>query len=95
MCHPSCRVLTVSYPQIGILFVEGFETTGHTISWTLFNVATTPGVQEAAAAELAAAGLLVRPPSECGRAAARPLELDDLKRLPYITACIKVRRCGA
>lgn len=75
--------------EIGILFVEGFETTGHTISWTLFNVATTPGVQEAAAAELAAAGLLVRPPSECGRAAARPLELDDLKRLPYITACIK------
>lgn len=31
--------------EIGMLFVEGFETTGHTISWTLFNVATTPGVQ--------------------------------------------------
>jgi hypothetical protein len=29
--------------EIGILFVEGFETTGHTISWTLFNVATVPG----------------------------------------------------
>jgi cytochrome P450 len=29
--------------EIGILFVEGFETTGHTISWTLFNIATVPG----------------------------------------------------
>jgi hypothetical protein len=29
--------------EIGILFVEGFETTGHTISWTLFNVATVAG----------------------------------------------------
>lgn len=29
--------------EIGILFVEGFETTGHTISWTLMNIATTPG----------------------------------------------------
>lgn len=29
--------------EIGILFVEGFETTGHTTSWTLFNIATVPG----------------------------------------------------
>jgi hypothetical protein len=29
--------------EIGILFVEGFETTGHTVSWTMFNVATVPG----------------------------------------------------
>jgi cytochrome P450 len=31
--------------EIGILFVEGFETTGHTISWTLFNIATVPGAR--------------------------------------------------
>ena len=29
--------------EIGILFVEGFETTGHTISWTLLNLATHTG----------------------------------------------------
>ena len=29
--------------EIGILFVEGFETTGHTISWTLFCIATNDG----------------------------------------------------
>ncbi|KXZ56708.1 hypothetical protein GPECTOR_1g638 [Gonium pectorale] len=75
--------------EIGILFVEGFETTGHTISWTLFNIATTPGVQEAAAAELASLGLLVRPRAEGGRVVARELELDDIKRMPYITACVK------
>ncbi|EFJ42950.1 hypothetical protein VOLCADRAFT_96865 [Volvox carteri f. nagariensis] len=75
--------------EIGILFVEGFETTGHTISWTLFNIATTPGTQEAVAEELSSLGLLVRPKSEGGRSAARQLELDDLKRLRYLTACVK------
>ncbi|KIY97876.1 hypothetical protein MNEG_10087 [Monoraphidium neglectum] len=44
--------------EIGILFVEGFETTGHTTSWTLFNIATHPEVQERIAAELDAQGLL-------------------------------------
>eukprot|EP00983_Pelagomonas_calceolata_P046339 1140115-Pelagomonas_calceolata.AAC.2 len=63
--------------EIGILFVEGFETTGHTISWTLLKVATTPvkvlltvrtfhahlapGVQDRIAAELDDMGLLVKP----------------------------------
>ncbi|GLC46900.1 hypothetical protein PLESTB_001281900 [Pleodorina starrii] len=106
--------------EIGILFVEGFETTGHTISWTLFNIATTPGVQEAVAEELDSMGLLVRgqqqrqqqqqekeeeqeeepqqpqlqqpqqQEDDGGRsAAARPLEFGDLKRLRYLTACVK------
>ncbi|PNH07895.1 hypothetical protein TSOC_005598 [Tetrabaena socialis] len=85
------RELRRQQPLIGILFVEGFETTGHTISWTLFNIATTPGVQEAVAAELRSVGLLVRAAPEGGPSAARPLELDDLKRLPYLTACVKAR----
>jgi crotonobetainyl-CoA:carnitine CoA-transferase CaiB-like acyl-CoA transferase len=29
--------------EIGILFVEGFETTGHTIGWAALNIATAPG----------------------------------------------------
>lgn len=71
--------------EIGILFVEGFETTGHTISWTLFNIATTPGVQERIAMELKSLGLLVEP----GHPSPRVLELDDLKKLRYLTAVVK------
>ncbi|KAF5828281.1 cytochrome P450, partial [Dunaliella salina] len=73
--------------EIGILFVEGFETTGHTISWTLLKVATTPDVQDRIAAELDDLGLLVsHKPAAPG---ARPLALDDLPSLKYLTACIK------
>ena len=47
LCHsvfPSQEIdETRALSEIGILFVEGFETTGHTISWTLFNIVTTPG----------------------------------------------------
>ncbi|PNH05794.1 Cytochrome P450 72C1 [Tetrabaena socialis] len=54
------------------------------------------GVQEAVAAELRSVGLLVRAAPEGGPSAARPLELDDLKRLPYLTACVKASaRAGA
>jgi cytochrome P450 len=58
---------------------------GHTTSWTLFNIATAPGVQEQVAAELERAGLLVTPDTP----APRELEWDDLKALPYLTACAK------
>ncbi|KAL6749937.1 cytochrome P450 [Haematococcus lacustris] len=51
--------------DLGIVFVAGFETTGHTISWTLLHIATTPGVQEKIAAELDSLGLLVHPPKPC------------------------------
>ena len=46
--HALCATGKVSkeraLSEIGILFVEGFETTGHTISWTLLQVVTHPGV---------------------------------------------------
>lgn len=71
--------------EIGILFVEGFETTGHTTSWTLFNIATHPHAQKRIAEELDALGLLWKP----GSPPPRELELDDLKRLPYLSACTK------
>lgn len=70
--------------EIGILFVEGFETTGHTISWTLFCLATNPGAQQRVAEELEAAGLLS---SSCQ--AQRELEFQDLNKLTYLSCCIK------
>ncbi|GBG00430.1 cytochrome P450 [Raphidocelis subcapitata] len=71
--------------EIGILFVEGFETTGHTTAWTLLHAATSPGVQDKVAAELDAAGLLHKP----GCPPPREMEFEDLKRLPYLTAVAK------
>jgi cytochrome P450 len=82
--HPEvseARVLS----EIGILFVEGFETTGHTTSWTLFNIATHPEAQRRIADELDALGLLWKP----GSPPPRELELDDLKKLPFLSACTK------
>eukprot|EP00879_Flechtneria_rotunda_P009548 GHRR01009994.1.p1 GENE.GHRR01009994.1~~GHRR01009994.1.p1 ORF type:complete len:439 (+),score=146.14 GHRR01009994.1:585-1901(+) len=78
---PESRVLS----EIGILFVEGFETTGHTTSWTLFNIATVPGVQDKIAEELDSLGLLAKP----GCPPPRELEWEDLKRLPYLIAATK------
>jgi cytochrome P450 len=88
--------------EIGMLFVEGFETTGHTTSWTLFNIASVPGVQEKIAEELDSLGLLAKP----GCPPPKELELDDLKRVPYLVAATKeamrmlpvvsiMGRCGA
>ncbi|KAI8464092.1 MAG: cytochrome P450 [Monoraphidium minutum] len=71
--------------EIGMLFVEGFETTGHTTSWTLFNIATHPEVQAKIADELDGLGLL----HKLGCPPPRELELDDLKRLPYMSASLK------
>ncbi|KIZ01997.1 putative cytochrome P450 [Monoraphidium neglectum] len=70
--------------EIGMLFVEGFETTGHTTSWTLFNIATCPHAQDKIEAELDSLGLLHKE-----GAAPRELDLDDLKRMPYLAACAK------
>lgn len=70
--------------EIGILFVEGFETTGHTISWTLFCIATTPGIQERIAEELDNAGLLLKPDSK-----PRELVYEDLRKLSFLNTCLK------
>jgi cytochrome P450 len=70
--------------EIGILFVEGFETTGHTISWTLFCIATTEGIQEKIAEELDNAGLLLKPNSS-----PRELVYEDLRKLSFLNSCLK------
>jgi cytochrome P450 len=59
--------------------------TGHTTSWTLFNIATVPGVQDKIAEELDSLGLLAKP----GCPAPREMEWEDLKKLPYLTAATK------
>ncbi|KAK9827287.1 hypothetical protein WJX81_000437 [Elliptochloris bilobata] len=65
--------------EIGTFIMGGFETTAHTLSFTLFALATYPAVQAKLAAELTDAGLVAR----AGRPA-RQLEFDDLRALPYL-----------
>jgi hypothetical protein len=57
---------------------------GHTTSWTLFNIATHPAVQDAIASELDSLGLL----HKLGFTP-RELELDDLKRMPRLSSALK------
>lgn len=57
----------------------GFETTGHSAAWALYEIASHPEVQAKLAAELEQAGLLWAP----GRPG-RELELSDLSALPYL-----------
>lgn len=65
--------------EIGTFIMGGFETTAHTLSFTLFALATNPAVQARMAEELAAAGLITR-----DGIPARQLEYDNLRALPYL-----------
>lgn len=70
--------------EIGILFVEGFETTGHTIGWTLFSIVTNVGIQEKVAMEMDSHGLLAKPGYT-----PREIQYEDLRKLKYLNCCIK------
>lgn len=70
--------------EIAILFIAGFETTGHTVGWTLFCIATNKGVQDLVAKELDDAGLLSKPNQK-----PRELQYEDLKKLRYLNCCVK------
>lgn len=48
-------------PQVAAFLVAGFETTAHSVSFALYEIARHPEVQQKLAAELAGAGLLWRP----------------------------------
>eukprot|EP00884_Botryococcus_braunii_P021103 jgi/Botrbrau1/7677/Bobra.0159s0119.1 len=71
--------------QVKDVLWAGYDTTGNTMSWTLFLVSSHPEVEEKVTAELREAGLLASPscPSP------RPLELSDLSQLPYLAAVVK------
>jgi hypothetical protein len=45
-------------PEIGALVMAGFDTSSHSIAWTLFTLATNAGVQARVHAELLDAGLM-------------------------------------
>ncbi|KAK9819693.1 hypothetical protein WJX72_001295 [[Myrmecia] bisecta] len=72
-------------PEIGILFLAGFETTGHTAAWILFLLSQHPDKEAKIVAELDAAGLLAskRQPQP------RELVYEDLSKLTYLNAAIK------
>eukprot|EP00884_Botryococcus_braunii_P017299 jgi/Botrbrau1/4252/Bobra.0044s0047.1 len=64
--------------------LAGAETTGHTISWTLYKLMKHPEVLAKLEAELDAAGLLVTPE----RPVARSFTFADIQ-LPYLQAVVK------
>ncbi len=86
---PACYGLAlhfgkVAYPTTPTLGSTANPLTGHTTSWTLFNIATHPESQRKIAEELDGLGLLHKPGYT-----PRELELDDMKKMPYMTACAK------
>jgi cytochrome P450 len=60
--------------------------TGHTASWTLFALSQHPEAEARLAAELAQHGLLATPE----RPVPRATEWDDIPKLTYLQAVIKV-----
>ncbi|KAK9811231.1 hypothetical protein WJX72_000390 [[Myrmecia] bisecta] len=71
--------------QFGILFIAGFETTGHTIAWALYHISQHPEVEAKIAFELDGLGLLVTPqnPHPC------EMTYGDLGKLKYLGMVIK------
>ena len=70
--------------EVGTFIMGGFETTAHTLSFTLFCIATSPGVQEKIADELRDMGLL-----NADGSLGRPIQAEDLNLLSYLSNVIK------
>ncbi|KAL3131436.1 hypothetical protein ABBQ38_007748 [Trebouxia sp. C0009 RCD-2024] len=71
--------------NIGLFMFAGHDTTAHTISWTLFELAAHMDIQAEVRKELMAAGLaptLEKPET-------RPLKFGDLTSLPVLEAVVK------
>jgi Cytochrome P450 len=66
--------------------IAGFDTTGHTLSWTLYLLSQHPEVEAKVAAELAKHGLLATPDNP----SPPPVQWSDLGKLTYMNAVIKV-----
>jgi hypothetical protein len=70
-----------------LMCCAGFETTGHTLAWTLYLLSQHPEVEAKVAAELAQHGLL----ATHANPNPTPVQWDDLAKLTYLNAVIKVR----
>ncbi|KAK9816727.1 hypothetical protein WJX72_004273 [[Myrmecia] bisecta] len=72
-------------PEIGTLFLAGFETTGHTAAWILYLVSQHPDEEAKIVAELQQLGLLATSKDP----APREVVYGDLAQLTYLNAVIK------
>ncbi|KAL3150250.1 hypothetical protein ABBQ32_000104 [Trebouxia sp. C0010 RCD-2024] len=71
--------------EIGIFFLAGFETTGHSGAWLLYLVSQHPQVEANICQELDEQGLLVTPK----RPHPRKVTFEDLSKLTYLDMAIK------
>ena len=71
--------------EFGTMVMGGFETTAHTLSFSLMCISTHPSVEAAVTSELNALGLLKSPM----RPQPRHLEFEDLKNMPHLTNAIR------
>lgn len=70
--------------EIGTFIMAGYETTAHTLSFAIYNIARHASVQSNISSELKEAGLLQEDGS-CGR----ELQFDDLRALEYMGNVLK------
>ena len=70
--------------EIGTFIMAGYETTAHTLSFTLYNIAAYAHVQKQVTQELQATGLLLST-GQVGR----ELLFEDLRDLPYLNSVLK------
>lgn len=67
------------------MIMGGFETTAHTLAFTVFCLATNPAAEAAVVEELQTLGLV---PEE-GSLKGRPLQYEDLRNMRQVTNAIK------
>ncbi|CAL5224171.1 g6811 [Coccomyxa viridis] len=71
--------------QAALVAANALQPTAQTVAWTLFNIATTPSLQDGIAKELSEAGLLAHGQEREPRLPS----YDDVQKLPYLNAVIK------
>ncbi|GAB4815787.1 hypothetical protein N2152v2_002833 [Parachlorella kessleri] len=72
-------------PEIASLFIAGFDTTGHTMAWTLYLLSRHPEAEARVCQELEEHGLLATPSNPTPRL----VEYENLSHLVFLSACVK------